>query len=318
MMHPYRFSPADAENARTHIDPVFLNTPQYINDGLSQALGSTVVTKVETLNPIRCFKGRGADLLVRRAAPGAPLVCASAGNFGQAMAYCCQKRQLPLTVFASTQANSFKVERMMALGATVVRAGHDFDDAKSLARQYANDNELRFVEDSLDLETLVGAATIGLELLAFQPMPDVVLIPVGNGALFNGIARVMKAVHHSIQMVAIQAKGAPAMIDSWRQNVAVSYDTVNTIADGIAVRVPVPQALQDMKGLVDRALLVEEESILEGMRLIHQHGGIVVEPSGAVGVAALLENRELFRGQTVVTILCGGNLTSEQQRTWLC
>lgn len=107
------------------------------------------------------------------------------------------------------------------------------------------------------------------------------------------------------------------MVDSWRTSSIVNYESSNTIADGIAVRIPVPQALIDMKGLVDEAFLVEDSSIIKGMQLIHQHLGIVSEPSGAVGIAAILENPNYFKNQTVATILCGGNLTSEQIKLWL-
>ncbi|MDQ2787716.1 MAG: pyridoxal-phosphate dependent enzyme, partial [Chloroflexota bacterium] len=92
---------------------------------------------------------------------------------------------------------------------------------------------------------------------------------------------------------------------------------MNTIADGIGVRVPVPEALADLYGLVDDALLVRDETIIAGMRLLHRHAGIVVEPSGAVGVAAILEHPALFRDQLVGTIVCGGNLTVEQMHEWL-
>jgi threonine dehydratase len=144
-----------------------------------------------------------------------------------------------------------------------------------------------------------------------------VLIALGNGALLNGMARVIKHYNPEIKIIAIQAKGAAAMVESWRSSTIVNYESTNTIADGIAVRIPVPQALMDMKGLVDDALLVDDHSIIQGMRLIHQHLGIVTEPSGAVGIAALLENPSYFRNQTVATIICGGNLTAEQTKLWL-
>ncbi len=107
------------------------------------------------------------------------------------------------------------------------------------------------------------------------------------------------------------------MIESWRTGRLVAHDRIETIADGIGVRVPVSQALEDMNGLVDDALLVGEDSIIEAMRLLHRHAGAVAEPSGAVGVAAVMEHPELFRGLLVGTIICGGNLTVDQMREWL-
>ena len=106
------------------------------------------------------------------------------------------------------------------------------------------------------------------------------------------------------------------MTESWRTNSLVIHNSVNTIADGIAVRIPVPEALSDMNGVVDDAVLVDEDSILKAMNLLHLHAGLVSEPSGAVGVAALLENPGTFKNLTVATIICGGNVTNQQLKNW--
>jgi threonine dehydratase len=305
------------ERAAGIIDPVFLRTPQFVCEPLGALLDVRIALKVETLNPIRSFKGRGADLLVSRAAADVPLITASAGNFGQAMAYACRKRGIALTVYASVSANPFKIERVRALGARVVLHGRDFDEAKAEARRFAADSGSRLVEDGQDVETAEGAGTMGLEWLAFGRQLDALLIPLGNGALFNGIARVIKARSPATQMIAVQAVEAPAMIESWRAGRAIERESAGTIADGVAVRVPIDQALRDMDGLVDDAILVREPTIVEAMRLVHQHAGVVTEPSGSLGVAALIENRETFRGRLVGTVLCGGNLTAEQLAMWL-
>ena len=312
-----RITLQNIERAAGVIDPVFLHTPQFICEPLGTALGVRVALKVETLNPIRSFKGRGADLLVSRAAAGVPLVTASAGNFGQAMAYACRKRRLGLTVFASVNANPFKVERMRDLGARVVLHGHDFDDAKAEARRFAEKSGARLVEDGRDIETAEGAGTIGLEWLTFGERFDALLVPLGNGALFNGVARVIKARSPQTRTIAVQAAAAPAMVESWRAGRAIECDSSGTIADGVAVRVPIDEALRDMDGLVDDAILVGEEAILEAMRLVHRHAGVVTEPAGVLGIAALIENRDAFRGRVAGTILCGGNLTAEQMQMWL-
>lgn len=310
-----RFQLADIQAAATQIDTVFLNSPQYECEPLSDALGAEVTVKVETNNPIRSFKGRGADLLVQRAAE--PLVCASAGNFGQAVAYAGRKHGIPVTVFASTHANPLKVERMKALGATVMATGDDFDAAKAAARMFALRNGVRFVEDSRDVETAIGAGTIALELLAGHAHLDAVLVPVGNGALINGIGTVYRALQPSTKVIGVQAKGAPAMVESWRQKRLVRHDAIHTIADGIGVREPVPEALADMQDIIDDALLVSEESILKAMRLLFQTAGLVSEPSGAVGVAAMLEHGTTLHHKRVGVILCGSNLTEGQMRAWL-
>ncbi len=314
---PSRLSLERIEQAARIIDPVFLHSPQFVCEPLSDELGIRLVLKIETLNPLRSFNGRGADYCVSQLPADARLLCASAGNFGQAMAYACRKRGLALTIYASVNANPFKVERMRALGANVVLFGEDFDAAKIEAKRVAAQTGALMIEDSLDPATGEGAGTIGLELLAFPERLDTLLVPLGNGAMLGGIARVIKARSTETRIIAVQSTGAPAMVESWRAGRVIVHERIATIADGIGVRVPVPEALDDLRGLVDDALLVRDETIIEGMRLLHRHAGVVVEPSGAVGVAAILEQPDLFRDQLVGTIVCGGNLTAEQMREWL-
>lgn len=317
MTTSHRISLERIAQAATLIDPVFLNSPQYLAESLSARLGCRLVVKVETTNPIRSFKGRGAEYLAATLAGRPPLVCASAGNFGQGMAFAARKRGLSLTVFAATSANPLKVERMRALGAEVRLQGADFDAAKLAARAFAAESDARFVEDSRDVETAEGAGTIAAELLRWPEPFDSLLVPLGNGALIAGIARWVKAHQPATQIIGVSASGAPAMEQSWRSGKMVVLDQIATIADGIGVRVPVPEALADLAGLVDDIVLVEDELMLAAMRLAHQELGLVLEPSGAAGTAAVLANPDRFRGQLVGTILCGGNLTPEQMREWL-
>lgn len=299
------------------IDPVFLHTPQYVSESLSVLLGARIVVKVETANPVRCFKGRGAEYFVSRLEAGGQLITASAGNLGQAMAYACRKRGVRLTVYASVHANPYKLDRIRAFGAEVVLFGRDFDEAKVEARRAAAAQGIRLVEDSLDVETGEGAGTIGLELAAFPERLDAVLLALGNGALACGTGCYLKHAAPNTRIVAVQSEGAPAMTESWRQKRLIRYDSISTIADGIGVRVPIAECVEDMRDTIDEALLVRDETILEAMRLAHQHLGLVLEPSGAATLAALMENRPRFAGQTVALVLCGGNLTPEQMRTWL-
>jgi threonine dehydratase len=309
-----RFSVAGIEAAAPNIDPVFCRSPQFESEPLGQALGCRVVLKIETMNPVRCFKGRGADLLVQRAE--GPLVCASAGNFGQAVAYAARKYKLPVTIFAATGANPFKVQRMRELGATVMLCGDDFDAAKLAGRDYARSQNVRWVEDGLDVETAIGAGTIGLELARAFPDLHAWIIPVGNGALVNGMGCVAKALVPSAAVVGVQAAGAPAMIESWRAKKLIRYPRTDTTADGIAVREPVPEALDDLAEVLDEGILVSEESIAEAMRLLFRVAGLVTEPAGAAGIAALLENPSRFQRRRVAVPICGSNVTTEQMQKW--
>src|SRR5262249_37315214 len=158
--------------------------------------------------------------------------------------------------------------------------------------------------------------TIAVELLRWPKPFEAILVPVGNGALINGIGTWAKAHAPATRVIGVCAAGAPAMERSWRTGAVVATETVETIADGIGVRVPVREALDDMRGVVDEILLVDDATILRAMRMLVEHTGIVVEPAGAVGVAAVLANRDRFRGQLLATPLCGGNVTPEQLKEW--
>jgi len=305
-----------AEAARI-IDPVFLATPQFVSDALSAALGVRLVVKVETLNPVRCFKGRGADYYAATLPAGAQVVTASSGNLGQALAYACRRRDARLTVFAGMSANPFKLERMRALGADVRLAGNDFDAAKAEARRFAAASSVAFVEDGVEPRLSEGAGSIAVELLSLAERLDAVLVSLGNGAILGGMARWISARAPSVEVIGVAPSGAPCMAESFRLGRPIETASIATIADGMATRIPVRQALADLHGTVADVVLVDDAAMIRGMQLVHQHLGLVVEPSGAAGIAALLMFPERFRDRTVAVVLCGGNLTAEQATTWL-
>jgi threonine dehydratase len=315
----HRLSLDHIARAAAVVDPVFLNSPQFDCEPLTHALGVPSLTlKVESLNPLRSFKGRGADFFMHQNAEGLAgrtLVCATAGNWGQAMAYVCRARQWPLVVYSATTANAYKVERMRALGAEVRLYSDDFDRAKEEAKRFCANSGGYFVEDGAEASIAEGEGTIAREMLARRDF-DTLLVPLGNGALLTGMGRWTKAHAPDVRVVGVCAAGADAMAASWHKGRTVKRGVANTIADGIAVRMPVPEALADMKGTVDDVLLVSEAAIERAMRLVFQHAGLVVEPAGVVGVAAVLEHPGL-RTQRLATVLCGSNLTGEQVTRWL-
>ena len=303
--------------AATTIDSVFRNSPQFLAEGLGARLGLRLVAKVEVVNPIRSFKGRGADFFVQQlGADRTPLVCASAGNFGQGLAYAARKRDLPLHVFAAEGANPLKVARMRGFGAQVRLVGADFDSAKDHARDYAARLGFRFVEDGAEPAIAEGAGTMAVELAAWPEPLDAVYVQVGNGAIINGIGRWLKHVAPQTRLIGVGAAGSPAMERSWRSGAIVVTDTTDTIADGIATRVPVPLALREMALTVDDMVLVEDAAIQEAMALAFHEFGVVLEPAGAAGLAAISAHRAQLQGQLVATILCGGNALDEHRR-WL-
>jgi threonine dehydratase len=316
----HRLSLAHIARSASVIPPEFLNSPQYNCEPLSEALGCQLTVKLDFTNPIRSFKGRGASFFISeklRRGDIRAIVCASAGNWGQAMAYACRTQGLPIVIYASVHANPLKVARMKALGAEVRLEGHDFDAAKDAAKAHAARTGGWMVEDGLEAEVSEGHGTLAIELLARGDVFDAVAVPLGNGAMLSGMARWFKAAAPGVRVLGVCATGADAMEQSWRGKAVVTRATADTIADGIAVRVPVPEAVNDMQDLVDDVLLASDAHIIEAMRLVYQHAGLLLEPAGAVGVAALVAHRARFAGQRVATVLCGSNITAAQISQYL-
>ncbi|GAA0465582.1 pyridoxal-phosphate dependent enzyme [Parasphingorhabdus litoris] len=303
--------------ARSCIDKVFLDTPQFKAETLLPQLGKAPLLKVETINPIRSFKGRGACLLVDAAKPNASLVCASVGNFGQGMAYAARVREVPITVFLAENANPLKVNRIRSLGATVIQTGFDFDAAKFAAREFAHTKGHSFVEDGAASAITIGAGTIGMEMLAGKEEFGAVYVPVGNGALLNGVASWIKTHQPGIRVVGVCSEAAPAMAMSWKAGRPISTAETSTVAEGIAVREPVPEAVELMQELADDMLLVSDRAMIQAVQHCFNELGLLVEPSGAAGLAALIEHPDAIPETEVATILCGGNVSESQVKTWI-
>ena len=301
--------------AATSIDPVFRNAPQFLLEGLSARLGVRIVAKVEVVNPIRSFKGRGTDFFVQQLGDDrTPLVCASAGNFGQGLAFAARKRGIPLHVFAAEAANPLKVAKMRGFGAEVHLAGVDFDAAREHAVDFAARHGYRLVVDGGEPAVAEGAGTMAVELATWPEPFDAVFVPVGNGALINGVGRWLKHASPQTRVIGVGATGSPSMALSWRSKTPITTPTVDTIADGVATRVPVPLGLEEMLRTTDDMMLVDDNAIRAALPLLFAETGVVLEPSGAIGLAAITARREQLQGKLVAMILCGGNALEEHIR----
>jgi threonine dehydratase len=298
------------------IDPVFRDTPQYEAETLREQLGCRLVVKVETLNPIRSFKARGAQFLVSQMSGSPHLVCATAGNFGQGMAYAARRRGWPITIFVGANANPMKVDRMRQLGATVRQGSDDPDELHGEAEAFARKNGFHLVQDGREAAIAEGAGTIAVELLKWPKCFDDIVVPLGDGALLGGMARWVKAQCPTTRVIGVCATASPAMERSWRSKKVVSAPCDGTIAAGIRVGTPFEEAVTDLTGLIDDVLLVPDSSLITAMQLVHKELGIVLEPAGAAGVAAVLDHREQFRGRLVATVLTGGNVSPSSMKEW--
>jgi threonine dehydratase len=301
-------NPDQIRAALDRIDPVFLDTPLRRSEALDEKFGAQLLFKDETASPIRSFKGRGACNFVSQLPNADGLVCASAGNFGQGMAWAARSKGVGLTVFASVNAVRSKIEAMRSLGATIVLEGEDFDAAKDAAAAFAAAASQFYVEDGAHAAIAEGAGTIVVELTERGEGFDAILAPLGNGALAAGVGCWTKHNLPEAQVVAVSARGAPAMAQSVRDGTIVVSERADTIADGIAVRVPIPSAVHAVRSVVDAVVLVDDDDIRAAMKLLQEALGLVVEPAGAAGFAAILAEPLRWRGQRIAIPLCGGNV----------
>ena len=292
-------TPEAIRAAHASIDPAFLGSPQFLHDGLSARLGVPVVVKVETVNPIRAFKGRGTWVAVHglagegRVGRDRPVVVASAGNFGQGVAYAARSLGIPAVVFTSRNANRGKIARMRALGATVIEEGEDFDDARGASEAYAREHDAELLVDGDDPRIATGAATLALELTdaieAGQlPAIAVAMVPVGNGALIDGVGSWFRHASPDTSVAGVQAEGADAMTRSFAARRPIDTDRADTYADGIASRVAIPRAVELMFGRVDSMMTVGEAALHEAQAELTDALGITVEGAAAASWAGLL------------------------------
>jgi threonine dehydratase len=303
--------------AHPRIPSAFRDSPQFISEPLSEAIGVPVVVKLETPNPIGSFKGRGTWLAVSEllaagvVGEGKGVLVASAGNFGQGVAYAGRAMGIPVIVMAATTANPMKVAAMRRLGADVQTAGEDFDAAREAAADLAAERGWHLLIDGDDPWISIGAGTVALELtdgIASGDLPqlDRFYVPVGNGALIAGIGTWLRSAAPVTRVIGVQAAEAPAMTLSWQARRPIETPRADTIADGIAARVPVPGALELMYEVVDEMLLVDEEQIVAATRELSAALPSTIEPAAGAGWAAVRAAQP--HAGAVGVLVTGGNV----------
>ncbi len=287
--------------ART-VDPAFLGSPQFISAPLCDRLRRQVLVKVETLNPLGSFKGRGADFLMCSLAPHSSVVCASSGNLGLALAYAGRGHDMGVHVYVRASINPAKLAAMREYGAQVTVVGAD---PAAAARSHAEAHPGDLLIDSHPA-LAEGAATIGVELLSAGPV-DVVVLPVGGGSLATGVARWVKDKSPRTRVIGVCPAGAPSMAESWRAGRPVRIDPPGTIADGLAMVEPAPEVVARMRAVIDDMVLVTDAALEAGMRLAAETLGLLIEPSAAAGLAAMI-GHDIPDGKAA-TVLTGARLS---------
>jgi threonine dehydratase len=269
------------------------------------------VLKAENLQGTGSFKLRGAmsKLAALGDAIGSGVVCGSAGNHAQAVAYAAKARGVRCEVFMPVAAPIAKTEAVEALGATVHMVGQTVDDAVAAAHARGIEAGMAFIHPFDDPDVIAGQGGVGLELLRQVPDMGRVVVPVGGGGLISGIAVAIKSERPDVQIVGIQAEVCAPFPGSLRAGAPVAVEAVRTIADGIAVKRPGELTLKFIDEWVDQMLIVSEDEIADAMVFLLERTKLVVEGAGAVGVAALLAGKlsAPMSGATVL-VLSGGNV----------
>ena len=304
------------KRALDEVRPYLPETPLVHSELLSQAFSADVWLKNETVSPIGCFKLRGALTDISRMITGGarrPLVTSSSGNHGQGVAYAGRLLKLPVTVFLPEGANAVKAAMITLLGADVRFVSSDSFGAKAIAQQFAEAHGFYFVDDGSSVDLAEGAGTVGLEIAQRLNNIDVTFVPVGDAALINGSACVLKAMMPGTEIVGVQAERAPAYALSRRGGRIVEH-MPDTIADGHATRAPTALALAAMMALVDRFSLVSEAELLAAVHTLAVAGHILAEPSGAATLAAAWKERALWKEKRIVLIVTGANVDTQTMR----
>jgi threonine dehydratase len=264
------------------------------------------------------FKVRGAlYALSVRLARGTvtEVVASSTGNHGAAVAYAARTLGVKATIFLPSHPNPVKRRRIAEEGATIIEHGRDSVDAFERAASYASDHKAYFLNDATDEDLPAGPATIASEIVEQVPTVSTIIVPMGDTALIRGIAAAARHLSPRTRIIGVQAERAPAYYLSWRQGKAVSTETCDTMADGLATRIPDADNVRAIRDLVADVRLVSEEAMLRAIRrlLVDEH--VVSEPAGAAATAAWLEASDGVDGRVdggdTVLLVSGANVTPE-------
>ena len=302
---------AGLEAAAALVQGVMPPTPQYCWPQLSARLGAELWVKHENHTPIGAFKLRGGLVYLdelRRSQPGITgVITATRGNHGQSIAYAAARLGLAATIVVPHGNSIEKNRAMAAFGATLVEAGHDFQAAYEHAVACAASDNLHLVR-SFDPALVRGVATCGLELFRAVGGLDTVYVPIGLGSGICAMIAAREALGEAAEIVGVVAANAPAYALSVAAGAPVSTNSADTIADGLAVRVPDERALAIIGAGAARIVTVSEAEIRRAMRILFTDTHNVAEGAGAAALAAALKERGRLAGKRVAIVLSGGNI----------
>lgn len=302
------------EEAYRRLKEIIILTPLQFNKRLSDKYGANVYLKREDLQLARSYKLRGAYnriSLLNQTERRKGVVCASAGNHAQGVAFSCEKLKVKSHIFMPKNIPRQKIERVKALGGewiSIRLIGDTFDESYAYAKKYCQKNGKIFVHPFDDPFVIAGQGTVGLEVFEqLKGLLDYVVVPVGGGGLLAGLGTYVKLKNLGINLIGVEPQGAPSMTKAMEAGRVVTLKKIDKFVDGAAVQTVGNLTFKITKKLTDKMMVVPEGKVCEEMISLYQNDGIIAEPAGALSVAALDGLKNEIRGKSVVCIVSGGN-----------
>jgi threonine dehydratase len=302
------------DEAHSRISEVAVLTPFQLNQNLSEQYDCNIYLKREDMQSVRSFKIRGAYNMMKKLTPEKlehGVVCASAGNHAQGVAFSCAKLKIKGTIYMPDPTPNQKITKVKQFGKEwidIVLTGDTYDDAYQSAIQEARAQKKTFVHPFNDMDVIAGQGTIAKEILEQSEVPiDILLVAVGGGGLLSGVGSYFKQKSPNTQIIAVEATGSAALAASLEKRKVIRLDKIDNFADGIAVKEIGDITFDIISSIVDENIIVPEGAICSSILKLYNEDAIVAEPAGAVSIAALDQITDLIKGKNVGIILCGGN-----------
>ena len=314
------FNLAELDRAHEVVRQAMPPTPAYAWPLLAERLGTDVIVKHENHTPTGAFKVRGGltyvDRLKREKPETRGLISATRGNHGQSLAYAGRRHGLPVTIYVPHGNSVEKNRAMAAFGADLVEHGGDFQEAREEACRRAERGGLHMVP-SFHSHLVLGVATYALELLRAAPDLDVLYVPIGQGSGICGCIMARDLLGRKTEIVGVQSTEAPSYALSFAAGTVVTTETSNTLADGMATRVPVPEALAIIRNGASRIVQVTDDEVAAAVCAYWTDTHNLAEGAGAAPLAAAPQEKAKLRGKRVGLILTGGNIDFDLFQKWV-
>jgi len=320
LMHDTNVFQLDFSGAYARLKDIVKKTPLTYNHNLSRKYGCDVYFKREDLQIVRSYKLRGAYnmmslLPANQLAKG--VVCASAGNHAQGFAYSCKKLNVQGVVFMPIITPNQKVSQTKMFGEGFVEVklvGDTFDDCAVAAKKYTDEHGLTFIPPFDNIRIIEGQSTVGIEILEEQQNIDFIFLPVGGGGLSAGVGAYFKTYAPATKIIGVEPEGAPSMLTAIKAGQPVKLDNIDSFVDGAAVKRVGDVTFEICKQVIDDMHLVPEGKICSTILKLYNEEAIVVEPAGAISVAALDDYADQIKGKKIVCIVSGSNNDIERMQ----